>query len=146
MDTTQRHLDWPDIQRLSRQLVTALRSLGPWAGMVAVTRGGLIPAGLVAHGLGIRTIDTFCLASYAGTVQGGLEVLKAPSLSGRLLVIDELSDTGATARLIRRHLPEAYIATLFVKPAGRDAVDLFGEESPQDVWLYFPWEDGRTAD
>jgi xanthine phosphoribosyltransferase len=136
----QRSISWHEIQRLSLQLVDQLRPLGPWAGLVAVTRGGLIPAGLVAHGLELQTIDTFCVASYAGTVQGGLSILKPASLSGRVLVIDELSDTGATARLIRNHLPEACIATLFVKPAGRTAVDLYGEESPQDVWLSFPWE------
>jgi xanthine phosphoribosyltransferase len=133
--TTYRHLSWDEIQTLSQRLIERLRPLGPWAGLVAVTRGGL-----VAQGLGIKIIDTFCIASYAGTAQGGLSVLKAPALSGRVLVIDELSDTGATARLIRAALPEACLATLFAKPAGRDAVDVFIEESPQDVWLCFPWE------
>jgi xanthine phosphoribosyltransferase len=144
MSTTHRYLSWQDIQRLSQQLVERLRPLGPWAGLVAVTRGGLIPAGLVAHGLAIKTIDTVCISSYAGTVQGGLAVLKPPSLSGRVLVIDELSDTGATARLIRDMLPDACIATLFVKPAGRAAVDVYCEESPQEMWLWFPWEGGEA--
>jgi xanthine phosphoribosyltransferase len=138
-----RHISWLDVQRLSQNLIDQLRPLGPWSGLVAVTRGGLIPAGLVAHGLSIKTIDTFCVASYAGTAQGGFEVLKPPSLTGRVLVIDELSDTGATARLVRESLPESCIATLFVKPAGRAAVDIYCEESPQDVWLCFPWEDAE---
>jgi xanthine phosphoribosyltransferase len=140
-----RYVSWNEIQQLSQTLARLLAGQGPWDSLVAVTRGGLIPAGLVAHSLGITLIDTFCLTSYAGTTQGELVMLKAPTVSGRVLVIDELSDTGSTARLIRQHLPDAYIATLFAKPAGQNAVDTYAVLSPQDVWLCFPWEE-RAAE
>lgn len=137
-----RHLDWTEIADMTAQLASRLRPWGPFDGLVAVTRGGMVPAALLAQLLDIRMIDTFCLTSYQGQEQGGLHILKTPHINGRVLVVDELADTGATARLVRQALPDAVIAALFVKPLGRGSVDVFVAESPQDVWLAFPWETG----
>ena len=60
----------------------------------------------------------------------------------RLLVVDDLVDTGATARVLRELLPHAHLATVYAKPAGRPLVDTFVTEVSQDTWINFPWDLG----
>ena len=119
--------------------------------MVCITRGGMVPAAIVARELGIRVIETVCVASYDHTTQGELQVLKsiAPAVaalgggSGKgILIVDDLVDTGKTARIVRDLLPEAHFATVYAKPMGRPLVDTFITEVSQDTWIYFPWDTG----
>ncbi len=114
----------------------------PWHGIIAITRGGLIPAAIVATELDIRVIDTICISSYKSDVQDVPEVLKSISLAGskNWLLIDDLVDSGQTARVARDLLPEAYFATLYAKPDGKEMVDTFIAEVSQDTWVVFPWE------
>ena len=144
-------ISWAELHRDARYLSQQLHDMGQWKGIVAITRGGLVPAALVARELEIRLIDTVCVASYgAGTgggaeqAQGSLSVLKA-SVSGDgdgFLLIDDLVDTGKTARLVRDLLPKAHFATVYAKPLGRPLVDTFITEVSQDTWIYFPWDLG----
>ena len=63
-----------------------------------------------------------------------------------VLVVDDLVDTGATARLVREMLPKAHFATVYAKPLGRPLVDTFITEVSQDTWIFFPWDiDYRLA-
>jgi xanthine phosphoribosyltransferase len=98
-------------------------------------------------------IETICIASYHDyKSQGELQVLKpiteqilsmSPDGSG-ILVIDDLVDTGKTAKIVRDMLPKAHIATVYAKPAGRPLVDTFVTEVSQDTWIYFPWDMGLS--
>jgi adenine/guanine phosphoribosyltransferase-like PRPP-binding protein len=120
-----------------------LKPLGPFRGIVAVARGGLVPAAIVARELDIRRIDTICVARYddAAREPGTISVLKTLDGDGDgLLMIDDLVDTGETARIVRDLLPKAHFATLYAKPAGRPLVDTFVTEVSQDTWIVFPWE------
>jgi xanthine phosphoribosyltransferase len=117
--------------------------------VIAITRGGLVPAAIVARELGVRVIDTVCIASYDHTKQGDLRVLKGVSAelaklgggTGKgLLIVDDLVDTGQTARLVRGMLPEAHFASVYAKPLGRPLVDTFITEVSQDTWIHFPWD------
>ena len=58
----------------------------------------------------------------------------------RVEVTDALVDTGATARAVRALLPRAHFATVYAKPAGREAVDTFITEVSQNTWILFPWD------
>ena len=112
-----------------------------WKGIVAVTRGGLVPAAVIARELGIHHIDTVCITSYNWQNQGEPRILKAVEGSGKdLLIIDDLVDTGSTARIVRKMLPEAYFATVYAKPAGKPLVDAYVTEVSQDTWILFPWD------
>ena len=114
---------------------------GPWEGLVAVTRGGMVPAAVVARELEIRLIETICLASYDDRNQGTLEVLKSVPGDGQgWLIIDDLVDTGQTAQAVRDLLPKAHFASVYAKPAGRPLVDTFITEVSQDTWILFPWD------
>lgn len=132
---------WDQLHRDCRILASRLTS-HPWHGIIAITRGGLIPAAIIATELNIRVIDTLCISSYKSDVQDVLEVLKSISLarSKNWLLIDDLVDSGQTARVARDLLPEAYFVTLYAKPNGKEMVDTFIAEVSQDTWVVFPWE------
>ncbi len=143
----QRLVSWDEFHRDCRVLARRLKALGPFTALVAVTRGGLVPAGIVARELGIRAIETISIVSYGeGDRRGAVRVIKGlgPGLAtGRgVLVVDDLVDSGETARVVRGLLPDAHLATVYAKPAGRPLVDTFVDEVAQDTWIHFPWDLG----
>lgn len=134
-------LTWDDMHRDCRRLAAMLRSKGPFSALVAVSRGGLAPAAILSQELDIRLVDTVCIGSYDDRRQGALEILKTVRGDGTgWLVVDDLVDSGATARAVRAMLPKAHYATLFAKPEGMALVDSFVAEVDQNVWIVFPWE------
>lgn len=143
-------ISWPELHRDTRVLCHTLMDKGPFKGIIAIARGGMIPAALVARELEIRLLDTICASSYEESVQDSegaqimrseVKVLKGVDHDGEgYLLIDDLVDTGNTARVIRKLLPKAFFATLYAKPMGRDVVDLCVKEFSQDKWVYFPWD------
>jgi len=143
-------VSWDQFHRDARALAWRLAGAGPFQAIVCITRGGLVPAAIVARELGTRVIETVCIASYHEyTEQGKLKVLKGVSpeigklgLADGVLVVDDLVDTGATARIVREMLPKAHLATVYAKPQGRPLVDTFVTEVSQDTWIYFPWDMG----
>jgi xanthine phosphoribosyltransferase len=143
-------VSWDQFHRDARALAWRLAASGPFDALVAITRGGLVPAAIVARELDVRVIETVSIVSYHDyKVQGGLTVVKAiaPDISklnqgARILVIDDLVDTGATAKVVREMLPKAHFATIYAKPLGRPLVDTFITEVSQDTWIYFPWDMG----
>jgi len=144
-------VSWDQFHRDARALVWRLAGAGPFEAIVAVTRGGLVPAAIVARELGIRVIETVCVASYNHVSQGELRLLKdvaesVKAIGGgdgeRVLIVDDLVDTGKTAKMVREMLPKAHFATVYAKPMGRPLVDTFITEVSQDTWIFFPWDTG----
>jgi xanthine phosphoribosyltransferase len=141
-------VSWDQIHSDSRALARRLMGKGPFRGVVAVSRGGMIPAAIVARELEIRLVESVCVLTYG---QGDADwmaigepvVIKPPTAAGDgegFLIVDDLVDTGTTARVVRGLLPRAYFACLFAKPAGKPVVDLFITEVTQDTWIMFPWD------
>lgn len=134
-------VSWDELHRNARALAWRLVDGGPWKGIVAITRGGLVPAAIIARELEIRLIDTICVASYDHQAQGEVKVLKSVAGDGAgYLIIDDLVDTGNTMRAVRKMLPKAHVAAIYAKPAGRPLVDTFITEVSQDTWIFFPWD------
>ncbi len=134
-------ISWDQLHRDSRALAWRLLDLGPFNRLVVVTRGGLVPAAVVARELGLHTIDTVCITSYDWQKQGQATILKRVEGDGQGdLIIDDLVDTGSTAQVVRSMLPKAHLATVYAKPAGRPHVDTFITEVSQDTWILFPWD------
>src|SRR6201988_5117948 len=136
-------VSWDQFHRDCRALTWRLSEVGPFHAVVAITRGGLVPAAIVARELGLRVIDTVCVASYDHDKQGDLQVLKAISAdtaklgggTGKgLLIVDDLVDTGKTGALVRKMLPDAHFATVYAKPKGRPLVDTFITDVLQAAW------------
>ena len=147
-------VSWDQFHRDARALAWRLADKGPFEAIVCITRGGLVPAAIVARELEMRLIESVCIASYHDyKSQGQLQVLKdiAPSIKalgdGRgkgVLVIDDLTDTGKTAKIVREMLPNAHFATVYAKPQGVPIIDTYITEVSQDTWIYFPWDLGLT--
>jgi len=144
-------VSWDQFHRDSRALAWRLHDAGPFDAIVCITRGGLVPAAIVARELNVRMIETVSVLSYRDyDNQGEVSVLKgiAPEVSSlqskgkRVLIVDDLVDTGKTARVVRDLLPSAHFATVYAKPMGRPLVDTFITEVSQDTWIYFPWDTG----
>jgi xanthine phosphoribosyltransferase len=135
-------VSWEELHRTAKALAWRLVGLGPFNGIVAITRGGLVPAAIIARELDLRLIDTICLASYSDDNQPGeTRILKSVAGAGDgWLIVDDLVDTGRTAKVVRELLPRAHFATIYAKPAGRPLVDTFVTEVSQDTWIYFPWD------
>ena len=144
------HISWDQIHRDSRALAWRLDKHGPdggdWRAVLAITRGGLAPAMIIARELDIRVVDTISVKSYDHQTQADAAVLKAPQtdIMGKdgegVLIIDDLVDTGKTLELVRRMFPKAHFATVYAKPQGREMVDSFITEVSQDTWIFFPWD------
>ncbi|MEM7651859.1 MAG: xanthine phosphoribosyltransferase [Pseudomonadota bacterium] len=142
-------VSWNELHRDSKALAWRLMGVrqamnnGPWKGIVAIARGGLVPAAIVARELDVRLVDSLCIASYDDKTQGDLKVLKAADSIGDgedWLVVDDLVDTGKTMIKVREMLPKAHVATVYAKPAGRPQVETFITEVSQDTWILFPWD------
>jgi xanthine phosphoribosyltransferase len=141
-------ISWIELHRDARYLSEQLHAKGTWKGIIAITRGGLVPAALVARELDIRLIDTICVTSYgksttgeADQIRSEVKVLKGVVGDGDgYLLIDDLVDSGKTAQHVRMLLPKAHFATLYAKPAGRPIVDTCVKEFKQNKWIFFPWD------
>ncbi len=143
------HVSWDQIHRDSRALAWRLDGHGPedgaWKAVVAITRGGMAPAMIVARELGIRIVDTISVKSYDHQDQTEAKVLNAPdeAMMGNgtgVLIVDDLVDSGKTLELVRSLFPKAHFATVYAKPKGRPQVDTFITEVSQDTWIFFPWD------
>ncbi len=144
-------VSWEQFHRDSRALAWRLSGAGPFEAIVCITRGGLVPAAIVARELGIKVIETVCVSSYNHASQGEVTMLKgvAPAIvalgggqGAGVLLVDDLVDTGKTATVVRALVPRAHLATVYAKPMGRPLVDTFITEVSQDTWIYFPWDTG----
>jgi xanthine phosphoribosyltransferase len=101
----------------------------------------MVPACIVARELEVRLVDTICVKTYDHQDMAAPEILKSVTDDGAdVLIIDDLVDTGATAKVVRGLLPLAHYATVYAKPAGRDLVDTFVTEVSQDTWIFLPWD------
>ena len=148
------HISWDQIHRDSRALAWRLDGNGPddgaWKAVVAITRGGMAPAMIVARELDIRTVDTISVVSYhsgGGKADQRREarVLKSPDADimgdgTGILVVDDLVDSGKTLELVRTLYPKAHFATVYAKPEGEPMVDTFITGVSQDTWIFFPWD------
>jgi len=134
-------VSWEELHRNARALAWRLVQSGPYKGVVAITRGGLVPAAIVARELNLRLVDTICIATYEHKDQGQPNILKSVEGTGKgMLIVDDLVDTGTTAKVVRDMLPDAHFATIYAKPAGKPMVDTFVTVFSQDTWILFPWD------
>ncbi|MCF8483066.1 MAG: xanthine phosphoribosyltransferase [Rhodospirillum sp.] len=139
-------ISWDVFHLNTVKLAEKLMPKGPFKGIVAITRGGLIPASIIARELNIRVVESVGMKSYTdGHKRGSLRILK--ELNRDLvgdgegwLVVDDLVDSGVTARAVKELIPQAHMATVYAKPEGQQQTDTFVVPVRQDVWLIFPWD------
>lgn len=143
--TNKIYVSWEDFQAHAKLLASKIRSSGTdFNRIVAVSRGGLLPAGLLAYDLDIRNCETVNMSSYDGNrMRSDAEIELSAALSGidaRTLIVDDLSDSGRTFRILRKIYPQAVFACVYCKEKGKNAADVFAVEMP-DEWIVFPWDE-----
>ncbi len=142
-------ISWDEFHRDAQVLAERQRDLGPWKGIVAISRGGLVPAAILARSLNIRFVETVSVVAYDQEGKGEEEALGEPVVTKPaaaagdgegFLIVDDLVDTGTTARVVRALLPKARFVCVYGKPAGRGLSDDVVTEVTQDTWIVLPWE------
>lgn len=141
-------LDWKSIDRDANYLARELKETGiKFDVIVAVARGGFVPAAIIAHQLGIKEVIAVRVHGYNDTEDLGDRILGFQDIntlkmidSKRTLIIDDLADSGKTLDLIRNYAKNSTIATLYAKPSGTESTDYFGRLFGSEDWIVFPWE------
>lgn len=155
-----RRTSWREIDRLADRLATAVRAAGPAPDtIVGLTRGGWVPARMLADRLGVKQMLALRAQHWGVTATpSGKAVLSEPlaqRLDGRnVLVVDDITDTGESLQLATEHLrtlgPRSLRSAALLHIAhSKFLPEFWGEEIPRDawVWVVFPWnywEDLRT--
>jgi len=142
-------ISWEQLERDAKALAAKLQSEKKWKGIVAVARGGLVPATIIARALDIILFETVIMSGYklgSGAHEGQAEpkIIKAPVDVGDgegWLVIDDLAATGRTGKVLHQLMPKAHFAAIYVKPTGKASIDSYLTEISQDTWIYLPWYD-----
>lgn len=134
-------ITWDEMQKNCRELAARQMPAEQWKGIWGVSRGGLVPAAILARELGIRYVDTICISSYDHDHQRDMSVLKAPEGDGEgYLIVEDLVDSGDTARKLREMYPKAKLIAVCAKPSGKDLLDEYIVDIDQDTWIEQPWD------
>jgi len=133
---------WDMLQIHARTLADRLLKINSWNCIIAVSRGGLVPSAILARELDVRCVDTICISSYDDNylTKNRKIIKKAKVQQENIIVVDDLVDTGGTAKIIRKLYPKAYFVTIFAKPMGRFLVDEYIIDIAQNVWIEQPWD------
>lgn len=142
-------LTWERFGDACRQLARHVGDSGYEPDVVlAVARGGLLPAGALAYALGVKNVFTMNIEFYTGVDQRlQMPVMLPPLLNVvdikglRVLVVDDVADTGATLKVVQgyvaAHVTETRCAVLYEKP--HSAVKCEYVWRSTDRWINFPW-------
>ncbi|MFI3255820.1 MAG: xanthine phosphoribosyltransferase [Psittacicella sp.] len=136
---------WEEFHTNARKLAIKLLPETKWKGIIAISRGGLAPAAILARELGIRHVETISVVSYTEHFSQDeskeVKILNKPDHDGDgFIIIDDLVDTGNTIKELKKIFPKGYFVTLYAKPAGVKLVDSYVEDIPQDTWIELPWD------
>ncbi len=157
MADERERLSWDDFGAATRDISRAIVADGfrPEV-VVAIARGGLLPGGAIAYGLGVKNCGALNVEFYTGvgTVLDAPEVLPPALdlsyLSGRrVLLVDDVTDSGRTldlaVKLLDRHGAEVRSAVIYTKPTTVVTPDYAWRHT--SLWIDFPWShQGSVAD
>ena len=142
-------MSWQDLGDGTRELAEQVHHDGYRPDIVlAIARGGLLVAGALGYALGVKNTFTMNVEFYTG-VDERLDfpvmlppLLNAVDIAGaRVLVVDDVADTGGTLKLVKdfcaEHVAEVRCAVLYEKP--RSVVKCEYVWRRTDRWVNFPW-------
>lgn len=125
--------------------------------VVALARGGLIPATILANKLGVRHVYSLGISSYEQQ-HDGTEIAKEfeiyqriPTNIGhvdrddRVLIVDDISDKGTTFEFAEQYIHDKMggkivTAALVIKPGTKYTPTYYHDVVDDDKWVIFPWE------
>lgn len=140
---TKFYISWDEFHTDVKTLCAKLKTRKTFKRIIAVARGGLIPAGIVAYELDIRHCEAVNMCSYDhDSRRDDNEVkldIRLTDVDADTLFIDDLSDSGRTVQILWQLYPQACFATVYTKPSGQSAPDVYARALP-DEWVVFPWD------
>ncbi len=120
--------------------------------LVGISRGGWLPTRVLSDLLENTCIASVGAAFYVGVYETNSEPILTQPLSisafeNKILLVDDVVDTGKSAMLIKSHLErkgakEIKLLTLYYKPWSIVIPDFYGKETSD--WIVFPWEIKET--
>lgn len=141
--TKKIYISWEEFHQHTKELSQKLKLRGKYNKIIAVSRGGLIPAGIIAYELDIRNNEAVNFSSYDNDEQRKTEDIEFEAHVGHVdentLVIDDLADSGRTFEVLRKYYPNATFVTVYAKQKGSNQVDIYAKDMP-DEWIVFPWD------
>lgn len=142
--TDKIYITWNEFHQDVKNLCLKIKNSGQkFNKIVAVSRGGFIPAGIVAYELNIRNSAVINISTYFDDKHLELNEISNIQSIGKVdektLIIDDISDTGQTFKLMRQTFPKGTFATVYTKEKGLNQVDIFERQVPEK-WLVFPWD------
>ena len=91
--------------------------------------------------LGIQDVDVIALKTYADRKRSKeIKVYKRIKSEKKLVVIDDLVDSGETAKIVKEMMPNSKFVVLYAKTSGKKQADLHLYDFKDSDWLVFPWE------
>ncbi|RKT36405.1 hypothetical protein DEU34_0918 [Microbacterium sp. AG1240] len=155
MSEERETLTWDGFGAASRDLAREILADGfvPEV-VVAIARGGLLPAGAIAYGLGVKNCGALNVEFYTGigTVLDAPEVLRpaldTEYLGGRkVLLVDDVADSGRTlalaVKMLRERGADMRSVVIYTKPTTIVQPDYSWKET--SLWIDFPWSAQGTV-
>lgn len=152
------NLTWQGFGDACRQIAQQIADSG-WIPdlIVAIARGGMLPAGAISYALGVKANGAINVEFYTGVGKTMLEpeilepYMDISSLEGkRVLIVDDVADSGKTLKLIMDLIAKeglsmggnstkvnARSATIYLKPTSIIKPDYVFKQT--DKWINFPW-------
>lgn len=141
------YISWEDFHKHTKELAEKIKTAGQFNKIIAISRGGLIPAQIISYELDIEDIQVINISSYDGEnpKKDDEIVVRAnvKDVDEKTLVIDEVSDTGRTLQIIKQMYPKAKMAAVYAKSKGMNITDIYGAKAPEK-WLVFPWHPSQN--
>ena len=141
--TEKYYIDWPQFHQDVKVLAQKIKSSGEYNKIIAISRGGLLPAGILAYELDIRNSQAVNISSYDNNERREDDKIeldcKVGEVDNQTLIVDDLSDTGRTFRLVKKLYPQAKYAAVYAKEKGFKDADIIARRLPEQ-WVVFPWD------
>lgn len=150
---SKRKYSWRYIERACDLISRRVEDLGIDR-IIGLSRGGLVPATILANNLNVREVYSIGVASYddRSNTPGVMNTYQrlpsnAPGFSrgDNVLIVDDISDKGKTFEHVynlteSQHDCMLYSASIFIKPKTKHTPDFYHSQVPEDQWVVFPWE------
>lgn len=121
--------------------------------IIGLSRGGLVPATILANNLHVREVYSIGVASYdKNNTPGNINTYQRLPMNAsgfsrgeNVLIVDDISDKGETFKHVygtteMQHECMLYTASIFIKPNTKHIPDFYHSQVPEKQWVVFPWE------
>lgn len=144
------NVSWEVFDSLCAILVQAIKKHAPEINcIVAIARGGMVPAAVLANALNVRDVRSIAVSSYVEGVRKHEPELLVDSATRyaldrrEVLFIDDIVDSGKTYTTFDAKFKAAYFASLLVRNTSAAFPDFYSHCLDNKDWVVFPWEEKK---